>query len=189
MIFTLDRDLIVFDLETSGISENASILQIGAVRFSKKGKIQSEETFNQYIVPYTDEWTEQAYNVHGLKKEFLYKNGRELDEVITNFNKWIYQNTARDIYLAQWSCGFDVQMLANAHKTLNIKFPFSHRSVDIASIFIFYIATQGGNTSKGLFECCKFLGIDTKTFKAHDALCDAYLTAQALERVIYETTR
>lgn len=187
-MFTLDKDLIVFDLETSGITDDASILQIGAVRFSKKGKIQKDETFNQYVIPYTEEWSEKAFEIHGLKQEFLYKNGKELDEVITNFNKWIYQNTSREIYLAQWSCGFDVQMLSNAHKLLNIKFPFSHRSFDIASIVRFYIATKGGNTSKGLFDCCKFLKIDTKEFKAHDALSDAYLTALAFEKVIDEVT-
>jgi DNA polymerase III epsilon subunit-like protein len=187
-MFTLDKDLIVFDLETSGITDQSSILQIGAVRFTKKGKIRSDQTFNQFVIPYNEEWSEEAYKIHGLTQEFLYKNGAELDEVIANFNKWIYQNTSREIYLAQWSCGFDTQMLSNAHKLLNIKFPYSHRSFDVASIVRFHIATKGGNTSKGLFECCKFLKIDTKKFKAHDALSDAYLTALALEKVVDENS-
>lgn len=72
----LDKDLIIFDLETSGKDpKTCSIIQLGAVQFLKTGYI-TNEVFSVYIKPYTNTWEEEAQGIHKIdifKPRIIYK--------------------------------------------------------------------------------------------------------------------
>ena len=183
-MFKLDRDLIVIDLETSGVTDQSSVIQIGAVRFTKYGELKTEEYFDALVKTYNPEWSSEAEAVHGMSKAYVDQNGMSIHDALTHFSKWVYDVSRKYCYLAQWSCGFDVAMLERAYKYAGFKFPFTHRAYDIASITRFYIARKGYNPSKGLADTHRLLGVDNRSFKSHYALDDAKMAGLCLEKVI-----
>jgi hypothetical protein len=74
-------------------------------------------------------------------------------------------------------------MLQRAYEYNSVRYPFSYRSWDIASIVRFYLSSHGFNSGKSLHDSAHILGLDKKSYKAHDALDDARLTAMCLQRV------
>ncbi len=193
-MFKLPKSLIIIDVETTGTNpEKGSIIQLGAVIFSKEGYIKDGD-FSAYIKPYTPEWTEGAYKVHKIEYSYLQKNGSDLIEVLTRFENWVAGNQFRidqlkwEYNLAQWSCGFDVSFLCNAYKKVNKEFPFYYRAFDIASIVRFELAKKGKLRMKsGENICANELGIKIETNKLHDALYDAKLSGLMLEKLVKES--
>jgi DNA polymerase III alpha subunit (gram-positive type) len=184
-MFRLTKDLIIFDVETTGVSfKDSSIIQIGAVRFTRNGKITLyAPSYNIYIVPYKEEWTEEAANIHGLTKKFLFEQGVAIDGALQSFENWCVD--PKDVMLAHWSSGFDTGMLQNAYDFLKKDYPFSRRSFDIASIVRFELAKQGKlKKEMGECDCAKALGIRVDKTQLHDGLYDADLSAQMLLRII-----
>jgi len=192
-VFKLPKDLIIIDIETTGTNPNtSSIIQLGAVLFSKEGYLV-DRTFSEYIVPYTNEWTEEAYKVHKIEYSYLKKNGLYLPEALEAFSNWtlgfwtMRKETAKNYYLAQWSCGFDVSFLKEAYRKIGFEFPFHYRTFDIASIVRFELAKKGKLKIKsGESICAKELGIEVNGNKLHDALYDAQLSGLMLEKIIKE---
>jgi DNA polymerase III epsilon subunit-like protein len=183
--FIFDKPLVIFDVETSGVSENASIIQLGATVMSKSGEIDIADGYSCYIKPYTEEWSYDAFNIHQIDKEFLYAAGLNINEALSEFVLYVKEKTRGKCYLAQWSCGFDTSMLQRAFKSASKEYPYSYRSFDIASVVRFHLGINGFNTNKGLHDCARLLGINTAKFKAHDALSDAQLTALTLSTLIH----
>jgi len=179
--FRLDHDLIIFDVETTGTDpKTASIIQIGACKFSKEGKIH--HTFNTYIKPYKPEWSLEAQKVHGITPLFLTINGDCVKIALTDFHEWV-KSVSKKHYLAQWSCGFDTEMLKSAYEYAGIDYPFHYRAYDIASIVKFHLSCQG-MIPENLVHCARSLKIDTNKFKAHNALDDAKMTALCLQEIV-----
>lgn len=187
--FNICKDLLILDVETTGVDEKSSIIQLSAVIFTKEGKLANCE-FNQYIIPYTLNWSEEAYQVHKLTKEFLVKNGRHLNDVLESFENWASCHNSFDLkkkyWLAQWSGGaFDTNMLQNAYECASKKYPFHYRVIDVSSIVRFELANRGKLEIKcGEKECAEALGIDVEDSKLHDGLYDARLSGQMLERLV-----
>ena len=173
----LDRDLIIFDVETSGKDpKTCSIIQLGAVRFLKTGRLTSE-CFSIFVKPYTDIWEEEAEGIHKIKKEFLDVKGFGIYFALIQFERWIKKlgYDFKDIYLAMWSNGFDTECLKEAYKNALVDmFPFHYRSFDIASFTRLYLAGYGMLPQKkqSLIRCCNVLNIDTVK-PLHNALNDA----------------
>lgn len=189
-MFSLPKDLLIIDVETSGISDNASIIQLGAIIFDKTGELCNTE-FNQYIIPYTSEWSEEAYKVHKIERSFLAKNGMLLKEAIEKFEDWASCHGTFELrkkyWLAQWGCGFDTSMLQNAYTILGRQYPFHYRAFDIGAIVRFELANRGKLGVKcGENKCAKALGIDVDETKLHNALYDAQLSGQILEKLVRE---
>lgn len=200
-MFKLPKDLLIFDVETSGTDpETASIIQLGAVIFNKEGYlergaegetrhlIQPRVSFNEYIKPYTNEWTEGAYKIHRIEKSFLENTGKDLDTVLHMFEVWascVWADLKKRYWLAQWSCGFDTNMLQSAYGKTNREYPFHYRAFDIASIVRFELAKRGKLFMKcGEDKCARALGIEVYDTQLHDALYDATLAGQCLEQTI-----
>ncbi|MFA6971411.1 MAG: 3'-5' exonuclease [Gallionella sp.] len=186
-MFKLSKDLIIFDVETSGSdTRTACIIQLGAVKMHKNGELCLQPSFELNVIPYTDTWEKEAEKIHGLSKADLMRTGYRRVEVLKNFEEWA--GDPKKFYLAQWSCGFDTDMLRGAYEsTLAMKYPYSHRVFDVASIVRFYLATKGKLASKcGEAECAKRLGIPVDKSQCHDALYDATLSGQMLEKIIRE---
>jgi DNA polymerase III epsilon subunit-like protein len=186
-MFNFPKDLLIIDVETSGTDENASIIQLGAVIFDKSGKLCNTE-FNKYIIPYTLEWSEDAYKVHKIERSFLVKNGMILEDALHAFEEWASCHGSWDLkkkyWLAQWSCGFDTNMLQNAYAIAKREYPFHYRAIDVASIVRFELANRGRLKVKcGEKKCAEALDIEIVETKLHDALYDAKLSGQMLEKL------
>lgn len=184
-MFKLDKDLIIIDVETSGSNfKTSSIIQLGAVEFSKAGE-WTGRFFDSYIKPYTDEWSEKAAQIHRIKKEFLLEKGKDIKDALIDFQEFIGKG-ANEFYIAQWSCGFDTGMLQQAYSKSDLSYPFHYRSYDIASIVRFFLAFKSSKHVSSLSDCAKALNIDTSNYNHHNAAHDAMLTAVCLKKVIDE---
>lgn len=180
--FNLDRDLIIIDVETTGVTYGVSgIIQLGAYKFFRDGTID-ENYFDIYIKPYVDEWQPEAESIHGISKVFLEKNGVTLNRAIKEFFNWIGDNPNK-YYIGQWACGFDKQLLEEAFLRENVKYPFTHRAYDISSVVRLFLAVNG-ICGKNLKNCAEILGIQLQDFKAHNASQDAYLSTLCLKKVM-----
>ncbi len=153
----LDKDLIVFDVETTGSTYGvSSVIQIGAVHLDKNFNLV-REPFCIYVKPYTAEWTQEAESIHGISQEFLKKNGTRVDEAIEQFEEWIaddHKHGLKKVYLGQWACGFDVNMLQYMYTFCKREYPFSYRSYDIASFVRLVLACKEKQTGKSLNILC-----------------------------------
>lgn len=116
-----------------------------------------------------------------MKFDFCLSIGEDLEKGLTRFIDWI--GNPKDYYIAQWSCGFDSTMLQKAFNFVNIKYPFSYRCFDIASITRWYLQSKGYSTKTGCFESASTLGIDTSKYTPHLADHDAMMAAECLRAV------
>ena len=163
--------------------------QLGAVIFDQRGKL-CNTSFNQYIIPYTVQWSEEAFKIHKITRSFLVKNGKLLKDVIEQFEDWASCHGMFELkkkyWLAQWSgSGFDTDMLQQAYKILNKKYPFHYRTIDISSIVRFELANRGKlNVKCGEADCADSLGIEIEKSKLHNAFYDAQLSGKMLEKLI-----
>ncbi len=182
--FKLNKNLVIIDVETSGSdTRTASIIQLGAVKLSKTGVI-GKVTFELNVLPYKELWDKNAERIHGITKEDLLKTGYWITKVLQHFEEWA--GDPKTFYLAQWSCGFDTDMMRGAYEsTLAMKYPFSYRVFDVASIVRWHLAMKGKLGKKcGEAQCAKRLGIPVEEDKCHDALYDAMLSALMLKEII-----
>lgn len=184
------KNLLIIDVETSGVTDDASIIQLGAVIFKKEGEL-SNDTFNRYIKPYNKEWSYEAQEIHGLTKEFLNKKGTNINIVLKEFQDWCSRlgmyNLKKHYWIAQWGSGFDTRMLSNAYKYIKKDYPFYYRAIDIASIVRFNLANKGLLENKcGEKACAIALNLELEKSKLHDGLYDAYLSGRMLEKIIKE---
>jgi len=185
----LDRDLIIIDLETTGTKpETLSILDLGAVRFSKAIGLCTD-TFQTYIVPYKELWNKTTYEYHKITEETIKEKGRPIEIALREFEQWIRMDgtdTFKDVYIAMWSCGWDKACLWEAYKYCKMKYPFKYRGYDIASIVRFFLA---GLTllpkNQGLTETAKVFGytFEGKGLVRHKALDDAIMSGILLDEV------
>ncbi|KKM81129.1 hypothetical protein LCGC14_1332990 [marine sediment metagenome] len=185
-MFALPKKLLIIDVETSGVTENSSIIQIGAVILDKSGRLSSKE-FSEYIIPYTINWSEDAEKIHNISRNFLAKNGKPLKQVLEAFEEWATienKELKKEYWLGQWSCGFDTTFLQNAYECVGMKYPFHYRAFDVASIVRWELACRGKLYKKcGESKCAEALGIEVEDSKLHDGLYDARLSGQMLERL------
>ena len=187
-MFKLPKKLLIIDVETSSVNtDTASMIQLGAVIMEEDGTL-TNDTFNTYIIPYTDEWSQSAQEIHKLTPEFLNKNGVTLPIAINKFEIWAsklgYHDLKKTYYTAQWSCGFDTAILQNAYKKLKEVYPFHYRSFDISSIARFELAKKGNLYMKsGCNKCAEQLDIEVDKNKLHNGLYDAVLAGQILEKL------
>ena len=188
-IYQLDRDLIVIDVETTGTTQASSVIQLGAVIYTRKGELL-EHTFNAYIKPYREEWTSKAEKCHGISKDFLDKKGLEVEKALKMFDDWycVNKKKAKDYYIAQWSASFDSNRLEEAYMYSNIVYPFTYRTFDIASFVRLYLASSGRlkKNKVSLADCCEAFHVPIDRDKCHDALYDATLTAKLLKSLTDE---
>jgi len=189
--FNICKNLLIIDVESTGIAQNASIIQLGAIIFDKSGKL-CNTSFNQYIIPYTSNWEEEASKIHNITRPFLAKNGELLEYVIESFEDWASKNRTLDLektyWLAQWSAtAFDTNMLRQAYKIIGKKYPFHYREISIDSIVRFELANRGKlNVKCGLKDCAEALNISIDSNKLHDGLYDAQLSGKILEQLARE---
>ena len=175
-------DLVVFDTELTGLDlKRDAIISIGAVRM-RGGRIYPGRPFYRLLRP-TAELKHQGVVVLGLRHADLEDAG-EPAAVLVDFLAF-----AGDAVLVGHFVHLDVSFLHRALKTTfgaGLKSP----SVDTVSVHDWLVDNDptfarhhgGMSLKKDLFTMAKRYGVDVET--GHDALYDAYLAAQLLQRFL-----
>lgn len=162
MDFNLDRDLIFFDLEATGLSVvRDRIIQIAMVKYPKKGGEPQE--LSMLINPGIP-ISEEAMEVHGITPKDV-------------ANKPTFQQVAEEIYnfignadLTGYNSNrFDIPMLMEEFDRVGIEFSIDNRrTIDVQRIF--YKMEPRNLKAAVRFYCNKEME------NAHDALADVYAT-------------
>ncbi len=192
--------MIVVDIETSGNfdPEKNGIWQIGAVDFKNP-----ENTFlEEAKIDDTDSVEEGALKVTGKTEKQLRNNTKQPQkQLLENFFSWA--SKIEDKTLIAHNTPFDYGFLLLRAKKYNLKFPFSHRTLDLHAIaFLKYLQLNNklpieeGKSILNLPKVIEFCGMQDrriqlkeneviKTGEPHNALEDAKLEAECLARILY----
>ena len=145
------------------------IIQIGAVRMTENGEVADE--FQVLIRPrFYRHLNRRVSKLTGIKENRLRDEGIPFPEAMEQFQAWC----GEDIVFLTW--GFDdIGILRENLLLFNLDTGFTDRWYNAQMIF--NAQTDGSNSQKALKTAMEMLGIEA-TRPAHDALGDAYHTAQ-----------
>ena len=150
------------------------IIQIGAVRVTEDGTVADE--FQIMIRPkYYRHLNRRVSKLTGIKESRLRDEGVPFPEAMERFCAWC----GEDIVFLTW--GFDdIGILRENLQLFNLNADFTERWYNAQMIF--NAQTDGSSAQKALKTAMEMLGIEA-TRPAHDALGDAYHTAQICARL------
>ena len=150
------------------------IIQIGAVRMTENGAVADE--FQVLIRPrFYRHLNRRVSKLTGIKENRLRDEGVPFPEAMELFRTWC----GDDIVFLTW--GFDdIGILRENLLLFNLDTCFTDRWYNAQMIF--NAQTDGSNSQKALKTAMEMLGIEA-TRPAHDALGDAYHTAQICARL------
>jgi len=152
--------VVVFDTETTGMSNDDEIVQIAAAEYDG-GELT--RTLNLYVAP-TCEINPHAEEAHGLSRDFLDANGISPADALEQFFDFLGQ----DAYLVGHNVHFDLRMLRNECR----KFNYVADVEAIAHCDTIALAKQlvPGQPSYSLGNLIAALGVEGEN--SHDALDD-----------------
>lgn len=162
--YLIDNDVVVFDIETTGLeASRCEIIEIGAVKL-RKGKIY--ETFETLIKPKAlipSEITELT----GIDDDMV-ANAPSLQQVMPDFYKFCYGTT-----IMAYNIDFDYKFINTYGKKLG--YLFDMKQID--AMFLARSFVPGLKNFK-LSSVCKKLGVSLEN--AHRAVHDALATAEVV---------
>ena len=177
-----DVDFVSFDTELTGLDfKRDSIISIGAVRM-RGGRILPGQTFYRLVRP-DSELKSQGVVVHELTHSDLEK-AEPAEEVLTDFIEFI-----GDAVLVGHFVFIDVNFVNRAMKRIfgvGLRSP----SVDTSALHDWLYESdshfarhhEGMSLKSDLFSLAARYGIEVE--KAHNAMYDAYVTAQLFQRFL-----
>jgi DNA polymerase-3 subunit epsilon len=180
--------MIVIDTETSGLDpDKYSLLSIGAIDFEDPARRFYEEChiFDGALV------SREALTINGFTDEGIRDSSKMSDaELVKKFISWA--SASSDTTFAGENPAFDRDFMKKTAQRHGIEWKFAHRTVDLHSIAYGYIQGQGrelpmknGHTGQDLGATLRLVGM-SDTRKAHNALEDALLEAEAFSRLMYK---
>jgi DNA polymerase III epsilon subunit-like protein len=180
--------MIVIDTETSGLDpKKNSLLSIGAIDFENPERRFYGEcrVFDSALI------SREALIVNGFTDESARDSSKMTDrELIIKFIEWA--SASSDTTFAGENPAFDRDFMKETALRYKLDWRFAHRTVDLHSIAYGYIRGQGrvlpmknGHTGQDLSATLTLVGM-SDTRKAHNALEDALLEAEAFSRLIYK---
>lgn len=175
-------DFVVFDLETGGLDPSShDILSFGAVRM-RGGRIDLGSAYETLVRPFGATPSAESVRVHQLTPAEL-KGKPPIEEAMEEFLDYIGQSV-----LVGWHVELDMAFVRNWAKRLGFP-PVKNRSLDVLGL---YLSIRGGRGSQllealplkdaNLYSVARALGVSPKG--AHDAVGDAFLTAQVFQRFL-----
>jgi DNA polymerase-3 subunit epsilon len=174
---------VVFDTELSGLDVRKDfIVSIGAIKMTG-GTINISREFNRLIRP-EGEMTKKSVEIHGITPGEL--EGKEsLDAVLPDFLEFI-----KDSVLVGHFLNIDLKFMNMALKKKN-NYKLANLALDTHTIHEWLYENgvefkkhyHGGSTKTDLFSVSQRYGITVDT--AHDALNDAFVTAQLFQRFLH----
>ena len=162
--YLLDNDVVVFDIETTGLDAlTCEIIEIGAVKI-KNGRIA--ETFETLIKP-KSHIPDEIVNLTGITDEMV-KDAHNIKQVLPDFYKFCYGTT-----IMAYNIDFD-------YKFINIAGIKQGYNFDMRQIDAMYLARAfiPGLKNFKLGTVCKKLGVSLEN--AHRAVHDATATAEVV---------
>ncbi len=162
--YLLDNDLLVFDLETTGLNPiEDEIVEVGAVKISQ-GKIV--ETFETLVKP-LQIIPEEVIRVHGITNAMV-KDAPGIEKVIPDFYKF-----AENCVLIAYNIDFDFRFLN--HQSTKLGYKFSNKQID--ALIVARTGLPGLKNYK-LKTVAEALNVSLEN--AHRAVHDAIATAEVV---------
>jgi len=165
--FLKQNEIVVFDLETTGLEYNKNeIIEIGAVKM-KNGEIA--ETFTCFVKP-TKPIPEEIVNLTHITDEMV-KDAYTIDKVIPDFYKF-----CDGCVLMAYNIDFDYKFLNFQSTKLGYK--FTNRQVD--ALYLARLNVAGAKNFQ-LKNICARLGVSLEG--AHRAINDVIATAEVIKLI------
>ena len=162
-------DVVIFDLETTGLKSNkvpVDIVEIAAIKFSKKELKEKQETTSFYalIKPHRGGINEDAARINGITQRMIDKDGEDAEKVIKEFIDFVGKKR-----LVAYNVDFDRWFLQREISHWGIKKQFKYECAYALSRDAF-----DGLENYKLTTVARSLGIPTEG--AHRALHDCIMT-------------
>jgi DNA polymerase III epsilon subunit family exonuclease len=165
--YLMNNDVVVFDLETTGLeATKCEIIEIGAVKISK-GKIV--ETFETLIKP-SCHIPEDSTEIHGITDEMV-ANCPSVKQVLPDFYKFCYGST-----IMAYNIDFDYKFISIWGKKQGLI--FDNKQMDVLLLARLYVP---GLKNFKLSTVCKKLDVSLEN--AHRAVHDAMATAEVVVKL------
>lgn len=162
--YLMDNDVVVFDIETTGLeASRCEIIEIGAIKLHNGKKI---ETFETFIKP-KSHIPEEITDLTGINDEMV-KNSPSVKTVIADFYKFCYNCT-----IIAYNIDFDYKFVNQAGKKEG--YIFDNKQIDALYLARAFIP---GLKNFKLGNVCKKLGVSLEN--AHRAVHDAMATADVV---------
>jgi len=165
----IDDDLVIFDLETTGLKTNkvaVDIVEIAAIKFSKNELKEKQETvsFHALIKPHRGGINESAARVNGITQSMIDKDGEDAQKVINEFIDFVGNKR-----LVAYNVDFDRWFIQREISHWGIKKQFKYECAYQLSREVF-----DGLEDYKLTTVAKSLGLPTQG--SHRALHDCIMT-------------
>lgn len=162
------RNIVAFDVETTGLDTNNDfVIQLSGVKFDEDFNILDE--FNEYINPGLFEIEKEAFEKHGLTKEFILSNGKSMSVVGKDFLDFIDKCDL----LSYNGNSFDIRVLSKDLKVFGYNISLDRVFFDSLSLETILNSRKLGVVYK------KYTGKDIEN--AHNALSDVYATIEVFK--------
>ena len=162
--YLMENDVVVFDLETTGLeATKCEIIEIGAVKISK-GKIV--ETFETLVKP-SCHIPEDSTEIHGITDEMV-ANSPSIKQALPDFYKFCYGCT-----IMAYNIDFDYKFISIWGKKQGLL--FDNKQIDAMLLARLYVP---GLKNFKLSTVCKKLDVSLEN--AHRAVHDAMATAEVV---------
>jgi DNA polymerase III epsilon subunit family exonuclease len=162
-------DVVIFDLETTGLKSNkvpVDIVEIAAIKFSKKGLKEKQETTSFYalIKPHRGGINKDAARINGITQRMIDKDGEDAEKVMEEFIEFVGKKR-----LVAYNVDFDRWFLQREISHWGIKKQFKYECAYELSREAF-----DGLENYKLTTVARSLGLPTEG--AHRALHDCIMT-------------
>ncbi len=162
--YLLDNDVVVFDVETTGLEASRSeIIEIGAVKI-RKGKII--ETFQTLVKP-SGKIPDEIVAITNISDDMV-KDALSIKQVLPDFYKFCHGSV-----IMAYNIDFDYKFISMFGKKIGLV--FDHKQIDVMYLARSYIR---GLKNFKLSTVCKKLNVSLEN--AHRAVNDAMATAHVV---------
>ncbi len=176
----LPFDLIVFDLETNGASEEAPndhrIVEIGAVRLDADLRIVDEFSMlvdGRPVLP-------AVVKIHGITDQDL-EGKPKFVEMHSEFDAWCGKR--QEYVFGAWGAYFDIPVLRAEYTRAGRKYPHRGESFDVKAAVWWDLLSKGKPAKRlGLEQAAGLYGIPFFG-KQHKAVDDARMTVRVLQAI------
>ena len=161
------------DLETIDVTPTATVLSLGAIKFSPfdssephselyiKIDIDEQDALGRTTSDSTLEWWSKQ-NKKVREEAFDQKGCMSVNDTLKQINKWM---VGVDVLWGQ-GYGFDMTILENMYRSVGVPIPWNFWQV---------------RDSRTLFKCCKEDPRKSMQTDLHNALADAYFQAKSIQ--------
>lgn len=185
MKINFNKDLLVIDLEMTGLDVNKhEIIQIAGILLDKK-TLKEKKSFSTFVKPHNwEQRSKVAMKINGITQHQL-NSAPSLKSALQKLIKTFGQQ----IILATYGDNLDVVFLLEAFKKAELKYPYDYHTFNMWVLFYTYLsATRNLKNTKRfagfkLEDLAKLVKVPIPNNR-HDALVDCRFEASILRKVL-----